>query len=162
MRARHFLYTSLLLLALCPLIEGSDAKSKSIEVRRFTVIEGKAFPREFSDFLYTQLIEKLSEARLFDVILGENELPDQPDGGSLVLQGTMLEARGAWYKGAGEKKLTAEVILRRRSNGTVFKKPITAGPNVWTRVSYADENELWSAGALADRIVKEIRNSLKK
>ena len=107
------------------------------------------------------LTEKLRDAKLTTAVLGENELPDPPGIAYLALEGKMLAVRGAWYRGAGEKKLTAEVVLRRSTNETVFKKEISAGPSVWKRVSYEDENELWSAGALADRIVKEILIALK-
>ncbi len=132
-----------------------------IEIRRFTLAEGLAFPKEFPDFLYAQLIEKLNAARVCRQVLGENEIPDPSLGESLVLEGKMLASKGAWYRGAGEKKITALVTFRRGSQ-TVFMKEITAGPNIFTRVSYEDENELWSAAALADRILKEVRAALKK
>jgi len=150
--------------ALARLSSAGDAKPKpsAIELRRFSVAEGAAFPQEFPDFLYALLMEKLQEARLDAVILGENEVPDTAGSAILVLEGKMLAAKGAWYRGAGEKKLSAEVTLRSGTARIVWKKDISAGPSVWTRVSYEDENELWSAAALADRIVKEIRTVLKR
>ena len=164
MRSYPFLYGLLVLSALCPGATAGDVRPKAaaIEIRRFTVAEGVSLPKELPDFLYALLVEKLEEAQLPAVILGENEMPDSPGPDPLVLEGRMLAARGAWYRGAGEKKLTAEVILRRGTAETVWKKVITAAPSVWTRVSYDDENELWSAAALAERIVKEIRSALKR
>jgi len=112
-------------------------------------------PKEFPDFLYALLTEKLQSAKLGNAVLGENEVLDPP-AKPWVLEGKMLAIRGAWYRGAGERALAAEVTLRRGPNETVFRKEISAAPSVWKRVSYPDENELWSAAALADRIVKEI------
>lgn len=155
---------SILLLGLllsAPALAGAGAPSKSIEVRRFDFAPGVVYPPEFRDFLYTQLIQALEDSRQFAAILGENELPSAAEAESLVLEGTMQAARGAWYRGAGEKKLSAEIVLRRRSGEIIFKKQITASPSVWTRISYEDENELWSAAALANRIVKEVRGAIK-
>jgi hypothetical protein len=163
MRRNRFLPLLLGLVALRPLAAAGDVKPKAtnLEVQRFSVGEGVTLPKELPDFLYALLTEKLRDAKLTIAILGENELPDPPDPAALALEGKLLGARGAWYRGAGEKKLTAEVVLRRGSKDTIFKKELSAGPSVWTRVSYEDENELWSAAALADRIVKEIRDALK-
>lgn len=137
--------------------DSGAANRAAIELRRFSVSDGMTLPSEFPDFLYAVLVEKLAEARLPLAVLGENEL-----AGSMTLDGRMLAVRGAWYRGAGEKKLTAEVSLRRNGGEVLFRKEISAAPSVWKRVSYEDENELWSAAALADRIVKEIQAALKR
>ena len=101
------------------------------------------------------------KAKLPRRILGEKEVADPPGVDTVILEGKMLQAKGAWYKGSGEKKLTAEVTLRADTTKELFKKQISASPGFLTRVSYEDENELWSAAALAERIVKEIRSVLK-
>jgi|SRR5579871_104179 len=151
-------------LAVYPLLAQGVPKSKSItlEVRRFTLAEGVNFPKEFPDFLYALLIEKLTEAPIGAVVLGENELADPPGADTLVLEGKVLASKGAWYRGAGEKQIVTRVVFRRGADEILFQKEVTAGPSVWTRVSYEDENELWSAAALADRIIKEVRAALKR
>src|SRR5579872_2221504 len=151
------------LVALAAVVPGRAAgkpdAAAAIEVRRFAVPAGVTLPREFPDFLYALLIEKLHEAQLPLAVLGENEVAESPSSEPLVLEGQMLAVKGAWYRGAGEKKLTAEVVLRRGPAPPIVKKQVSAAPNVWTRVSYEDENELWSADALATRIVKEVQNA---
>ncbi|MBZ5607513.1 MAG: hypothetical protein LAP38_04595 [Acidobacteriia bacterium] len=161
----NFFYNAKLKSTVAPapiLNEGGGPGRVALEVRRFRIAQSVVLPNEFQDFLYAQLLEKLKEAGLTDTVVGENEVADSPDGEALVLEGTMMKAEGAWYRGAGEKKLTAEITLRRSPDETVMEKEITAGPNLWTRASYPDENELWSAPALADRIVKEIRGARRK
>jgi len=157
----NFLYSAKLKSAVAPaaMLEGGSAAPApaTIQVRRFRIAESVVLPDEFQDFLYTYLLEKLKEARPTDIIAGENEVADAPGTEVLVLEGTILKSAGAWYRGAGERKLTAEITLRRGPNTTILDKQITSSPNMWTRVSYPDENELWSVPALADRVVKEIR-----
>ena len=162
----NFLYNAKLASAVAapPTVdEGATEGPATIEVRRFRNREGLTLPPEFPDFLYTQIIEKLKAAQLAEMIVGENEVGVSPTAQKLVLEGTMLKVSGAsLWRGAGEKKLTAEITLRGSPNETILEKELTAGPNPLTRASWPDENELWSVPAFADRVVKEIRDARRK
>ncbi len=163
MRRWHLLVAVALLFPVLSAAADNAPKYKGVEVKHFTGMEGVELTAEFYDFLYGDLKSELQKSKLFEQILGEDEVIEPGDAPkSVSLQGTLLEyKKGSVVKesligfGAGRRSLKAHIKLVRVSDNTaVLDKDIT----VKTMARW--DNKLL-ARELAKHIVSELKGNLK-
>jgi hypothetical protein len=136
---------------------------KSVEAKHFPRAEGVELSPAFSDYLYAELRQELTKAKLFDQVIGEDEVVDADDAPkSLVIVGTITEyKKGSLVKseligfGAGMRSLKVDANVSRRSN----QQNLTA-IHVHVKVS-PRWNEKVMARFAAKNIVKQLKDSLK-
>jgi hypothetical protein len=75
-----------------PAIAKDQPHFKSVEAKHFPRAEGVELSPAFSDYLYAELRAELTKAKLFDQVLGEDEVVEAEDASkSLVIVGTITE-----------------------------------------------------------------------
>jgi hypothetical protein len=140
-----------------------QAQFKSVEAKHFSRAEGVELSPAFSDYLYAELRQELTKAKLFGQVLGEDEVVDAEDAPkSLVIVGTITEYKaGSVVKnaligfGAGMRSLKVDATVSRRSN----QQNVTA-IHVHEKVSPRWDEKVMAKFA-AKNIVKQLKDSLK-
>jgi Domain of unknown function (DUF4410) len=154
---------SALLWTLPAVAKDHEVQFKSVEAKHFPRAEGVELSPAFSDYLYAELREELTKAKLFGQVLGEDEVVDAEDAPkSLVIVGTITEYKsGSVVKnaligfGAGMRSLKVDANVSRRSdqqNLTAIHVHVKVSPR-W--------NEKVMARFAAKNIVKQLKDSLK-
>jgi len=145
------------------LAKDHETQFKSVEAKHFPRAEGVELSPAFSDYLYAELRQELAKAKLFDQVLGEDEVVDPADAPkSLVIVGTITEYKsGSVVKnaligfGAGMRSLKVDANVSRRSN----QQNLTA-IHVHVKVSPRWDEKVMARFA-AKNIVKQLKDSLK-
>jgi hypothetical protein len=140
-----------------------EAHFKSVEAKHFPRAEGVELSPAFSDYLYAELRQELIKAKLFDQVIGEDEVVDADDAPkSLVIVGTITEyKKGSLVKseligfGAGMRSLKVDANVSRRST----QQNLTA-IHVHVKVSPRWDEKVMARFA-AKNIVKQLKDSLK-
>jgi Domain of unknown function (DUF4410) len=140
-----------------------EQRFKSVEAKHFPRAEGVELSPAFSDYLYAELRQELTKAKLFGQVIGEDEVVDAEDAPkSLVIVGTITEyKKGSLVKseligfGAGMRSLKVDANVSRRSN----QQNLTA-IHVHVKVSPRWDEKVMARFA-AKNIVKQLKDSLK-
>jgi hypothetical protein len=134
---------------------------KTVEAKHFPRAEGVELSPAFSDYLYAELRAELTKAKLFEQVIGEDEVVDEADAPkSLVIVGTITEyKKGSLIKaelfGGGFRSLKVDANVARRSD----RQNLTA-IHVHVKVSPRWDEKVMARFA-ARNIVKQLKNSLK-
>jgi hypothetical protein len=145
------------------LAKDHEVQFKSIEAKHFPRAEGVELSPAFSDYLYAELRQELTKAKIFGQVLGEDEVVDAEDAPkSLLIVGTITEYKsGSVVKnaligfGAGMRSLKVDATVSRRSN----LQSVTA-IHVHVKVSPRWDEKVMAKFA-AKNIVKQLKDSLK-
>lgn len=136
---------------------------KTVEAKHFPRAEGVELSPSFSDYLYAELRAELTKSKLFDQVIGEDEVVNDADAPkSVVIVGTITEyKKGSVMKDAligftaGWRSLKLDANVARRSD-----QQNLSAIHVHVRVSPRWDEKVMAKFAARD-IVKQLKSSLK-
>ena len=135
---------------------------RNIEVRRFAVAEGVAFPQEYMAALMGDVRTALAKLGQFEQVLGDAEVPADPKTRTLQLTGTVVKyAKGSRFMrymvgpaslaGPGKTKVVVELEYRDRDTGEVLHVARVDG-KVW--IGFFGGNSMGATKGLAKEVAK--------
>lgn len=136
---------------------------KTVEAKHFPRAEGVELSPSFSDYLYAELRQELTKSKLFNQVIGEDEVVDDADAPkSIIIVGTITEyKKGSVMKDAligftaGWRSLKLDANVERRSD-----QQNLSAIHVHVRVSPRWDEKVMARFA-AREIVKQLKNSVK-